>query len=714
MTTTTADLLFELGTEELPAGFVDPACAFLQDAVPKALAELGLAHGQIVVDGTPRRLVVVARSVQAQQADREDEVTGPKAEFAWDQSGKLTAAGEGFLRGKGLTAEDAYKKETKKGVLLAVRIREKGRPAQDVLGPALEALIPKIPFKKTMRWGDETKVFARPLQWILALFDGAVLPVSYAGVTSGKTTRGHRFHSPAAVAVSSLAEYEAALQKGQVVLSRAARKQAIVDGANALAAKSGGELLADEPLLEIVKNLVEKPFPILGRFEDRFLAMPGELLRSEMREHQKYFAVVDGQGAIRPAFVVVAGSDPGAHADVVAAGNARVLRARFEDGAFYFGEDAKKSLDEHAAKLSGVVFHRELGTVADKVARVQALVEAIAEEVGVPADVKERAHRAAQLAKADLASGVVKEFPELQGIMGRHYAAKQGEHQDVAKAIEEHYAPRHAGAALPTTIEGALVGVADRLDTIVGILGVGKAPTGSADPFALRRASIAVAHVLMDRGWRAQLHRLVADAIRGYGDRFAGGKGDALVATATEFMRSRLTGVLVERVKDEGLQGAEDIVEAAIGAGAEDLPDLEARTVALARLRASDKDAFLRLAATFKRVGNILEKARGEGNTTSGDALDPSALVEPAEKGLLTAVERARASSAEARGTLVERHGRALDTIAALKPAVDAFFDDVMVMAEDPKTRSARLALLSRVAQMLDGVADFTRVQIPT
>lgn len=717
------ELLFEIGTEELPAGFVDPALAFLEKALDEALTNARLPHGAVVAEGTPRRLAVLVDFIEPRQADKEEEITGPAWNIAFSADGRPTPAGEGFMRKNGLGADDLYKKESSKSPsgLVAARKREQGRAASDVLGAMLTELIGKVPFKKTMSWGDAKathhQVFGRPVQWILAVFDGLPLTVTFADVASGSTTRGHRYHAPAAVDVRTIADYRRALERGQVVLSRDARRQMIVDGAAALAQRAGGTLLRDDALLELVKNLVEKPFPVLGSFEPHYLEMPKELLVSEMREHQKYFAVVDGSGALLPAFVVVAGSDS-ADKSALAAGNARVLRSRFEDGAFYFKTDLERSLASRIEDLKKVVFHRDLGSLWEKTARIAMLSQKLCELLHVDPALP---LRTAMLCKADLTSGVVNEFPELQGVMGRTYAARDGEPADVALGIDEHHAPRHAGAALPSTLEGAVVGVADRMDTMVGILAVGKAPTGSADPFALRRAAIAVINIVMDRGWRVPLPDLVVAGVAAYlaQQKLAKADDKALMKQVLEFLRGRVRGVLVERCEARGLAGAADIVDAAMAAraGVDVLPDVEENAIALAELRARDPAGFLSLCKTFKRVGNILKQARADGALGPDDAGEAlalgSILGEPAEAALLDAVNATRAPSvAEASGSSLELRRRVLANAALLKPKVDRFFDDVMVMTDDVSLRAARLGLLAQIERVFVDVADFTKVQV--
>jgi glycyl-tRNA synthetase beta chain len=709
------ELLLEIGCEELPAGFVDPALAFLETELPKLCAEYRLDCADVVVDGTPRRLVVVAQ-VATRQRDLVEEITGPLWSVAFADNGSLTPAGEGFFKKNGLDPALAKKVDGKKGPVVGVTKSEAGRPAVDVLPALLEGLIARIPFKKTMRWGDRHvtngQVFGRPVQWLLALVGGQTLSIRFADVTSGRTTRGHHYHAPDEVVVKSAAEHRRVLEKGQVMLSRKARAEHIVAEANRLAGAVGGRLVHDEALIELVKNLVEKPWPILGRFDEKFLEVPRELLISEAREHQKYFMVTDAHGALLPCFVVVTGADAKDKASL-AAGNARVLRARFEDGAFYFRTDRERTLASRAGDLASLVFHKELGHYGDKSRRIvavgAAVTDAVSDELQAmgrdPVVVGAEVVRAATLCKADLISGVVNEFPELQGVMGRYYALADGENADVAFAIEDHYAPRHAGAALPRSHVAAIVGIADRLDTMVGILGIGKAPSGSADPFALRRAAVAVLTIAIERGYAFSMRTVVDAAIAAYRQQGRLPKADgALAQQVVDFIHGRLKGVLVEKAAAAGFSDVGDVVDAAIAArgGLDDLPDVWRRVEAVASMRQRDVAGFQALAATFKRVGNIVKKAREEGQGF--------AAVVPAEEALELPAERDLARAAT---TLVatNSHADTLQQVAALRPAVDRFFDDVMVMVEDPRLRQARLSLLAAIEGRLVDVADFTRLQ---
>ena len=710
-----AELLFEIGTEELPAGFVDPALAFLETEIVKQCAEQRLTCTVSRVDGTPRRLVVIAE-IAEKQSDLEEEITGPLWSVAFKEDGTPTPAGEGFLKKNNLTVADVKPKDGgKKGPVISGVRKEAGKATSEVLPALLEALLPRIPFKKTMRWGDKFKtngqVFGRPVRWLLALFAGKPVAVRFADVVSGNTTRGHRYHAPDEVVVDGAASYLKALAAGQVVLSRTERADLIRSQAQALATAEGGVLVVDEPLVQLVKNLVEKPFPLLGRFESKFLEVPKELLISEAREHQKYFMITDRNGDLLPCFVVVAGADS-KNKESLAAGNARVIRARFEDGAFYFRTDRERTLSDRVADLDKLVFHKALGHYGEKAKRLVAVGKAVVDCAATTLDERGDAKtigvdvgRAAVLAKADLLSGVVNEFPELQGVMGRYYARLDGENDDVAFAVEDHYAPRHNGAALPRSDVGAIVGIADRLDTLVGILGIGNVPSGSADPFALRRAAVALLTIVIERGYTFALKDIVGAAIDAYQQqgRLQKAEKGALTTQVVEFVQGRLKAVLVDKAASAGFADVGDIVDAALAArgGVDDVPDVWRRVQALAELRASDTAAFTTLAATFKRVGNIVKKAR-EGGIVVGVTV-PSAdeLELPAERDLAASV-----------ATLVaaDSHGETLRQVAALQPAVSKFFDDVMVMVDNTALRDARLALLASIEGRLVDVADFTRL----
>ncbi len=653
-----AELLFEIGTEELPAGFIQPALSYLNDVLPKALEENRLAFEKVQVEGTPRRLVAMVTGLADRQEDLEEEVTGPKVSIAWGDDGQLSKAGQGFLRSRGLSETDAYKKETPKGEVIAARVFTAGANAKDVLPGLLQTALEKMAFPKTMRWGDEQIAFARPIQWILALLNDQVLPFQFIDVSTGNTTQGHRFHAPFAREVRSIEDYRAVMAAGRVMLSLKAREDAIRQQVQQLAKSVGGQWVEDEDLVATTANLVEHPWPLLGSFESSYLEIPKEILISEMREHQKCFAIQGKDGDLLPYFVVVAGSEPPDDAKV-AAGNARVIKARFDDGGFYYKLDVQKSLDEHAKRLEQVVFQRDLGTVADKVTRIKALSGFLADALDFDAAEKATALEAAAWCKADLVTGVVGEFPELQGVMGRIYAKAQDASEDVANAIEMHYWPRFNGDHLPNSKAGAAVAIADRVDTLCGIIAIGKTPKGSADPFGLRRASIGLVQIMMAMEFHMPLSELVAEGLKALGDRAKGDAND-LQTQVLAFVRARLPGILSERCEKAGLLGVTDILGGAIEAGADNLPDLWARTHALAALRDGAKDEFGVLAATFKRVGNIVRKAKEEGQYDDGSSWDAASLVEPAEKALWDSFSKMQSKSGSEAGGDLQHHYRDL------------------------------------------------------
>ncbi|MDA0713531.1 MAG: glycine--tRNA ligase subunit beta, partial [bacterium] len=459
-----ADLLLEIGCEEIPSGEIDQALVWLRVNAEQILNSNRLKFEEIKTFGTPRRLVLIITDVAAKQTNLSEEVTGPKVEVAYDSSGNLTKAGLGFVNSKGKSAKDAYQKDSAKGKVIALKIAEKGQAANKILPSLLSKLIKDIPFSKTMQW-DETEVtFIRPVRWILCLLGSKVLPLTFGKVVAFNKTCGHRFLSTGFKVVKDVQSYVLFLEKNFVMLDGEKRKNTILTEATKLAQSVSGNLKFDEDLLNIVKNLVEFPWPILGDFEKSFLDTPAEILICEMREHQKYFTVVDKNGNLLPAFIVVAGTKP-ENKVKLAEGNARVLKARFADGAFYFAEDKKTSLGNMALLLDKVVFQKGLGTVLDKTRRIVSLSEAIAVDLALPKTELTALKIASQLCKADLVSGVVAQFPELQGVMGSIYASLSDNSAEICSGIKEHYWPKNASDEVPSSAVGAIISIADRLDT---------------------------------------------------------------------------------------------------------------------------------------------------------------------------------------------------------------------------------------------------------
>lgn len=690
-----ADLLFEIGAEEIPAGFVPPALEQLQRDLARALDETRLAHGEVKALGTPRRLAVFARAVAAKQTDATTQAFGPPVAQAFDAEGKPTPAALGFARSQGVDPSTLERAQTPKGERVLVTKVEKGRRASQVLPELLAKLLLGMRFRKSMRSRWDEVTFARPVRWIVALYGGKPLKVRFGEVVSGKNTFGHRFKAPRAITLTGTPEdYVAKLRKASVLVDPAERRAAVEQEIARAAREAGGKVLENPGLLEEVTNLVEIPIAIAGEFERSSLELPREVVISEMRSHQRYFAVVDGSGKLKNRFVAVAGT-PVKDRDVSRHGYERVLRARLADARFFFEEDRKRKLHDRIEALGRRTYQAKLGSELERANRIGAVASALARAVGkgdLVADVLE----VARLAKTDLTTGMVGEFPELQGIMGAHYARGEGMKAEIADAIEDHYRPVGASGELPRGDLGALVGTADRLHQLVGIIGVGEKATGAADPFGLRRAAIGILRILLDRGYHLSLATAVEETLNALqGVKLA--QDRAVVAEQVlDFLRGRLKAQWAEELPA-------DLVEAVLSAGFDDVVDARKRLEALAEVKA--RPDFAPLAVAFKRVANIQEKAGGAG----AGRVDPALLRDEAERLLLAAIERVEGEAT----TLRERRNypAVLRNVATLEPAVARFFDDVLVMAEEPALRANRLGLMRRVAALFADLADFRKIQ---
>ncbi len=688
----TADLLFEIGCEEIPAGFLARALEALPQLAKERLDAARLGYKDVVAIGTPRRLALAVIGLPVAQPDVSEEITGPPAKAAFDAAGKPTKAAIGFAQKNGVPVEALRVLEVPgKGAYVAATRQLTGAPTATLLPRLLADLARAIPWKKSMRWAALDEAFVRPVHWIVALFGGEVVPLEAWGVKSGRETRGHRFLAPGALALTgALEDYKSKLRAASVIVDGATRRKNVEAELQRVEKEAGVKLRPDPALIDEVTNLVEYPQAIRGSFDQAFLEVPAEVIVSAMRAHQRYFALEGKDGALANQFVTIAGTvtrDPA----VVQAGNERVLGARLSDARFFFREDQHAGLEAMAGKLAGVVFQKDLGTVGEKVARIGKAARA-AKLSGVKADAWERA---VKLAKADLTSKMVGEFPDLQGVMGRHYARLAKEPADVADAILEHYLPRGAADALPNGALGAALGVADRMDTIVGCFAVGLGPTGSADAFGLRRAALAVLNILLARGWDAPLSGLVDDAAAQLSGKIKWSPERR--SEVLEFFKTRLRGLLVEQ---KSL--AADCVEAALAAGFDDVPDAAARAAAVAHLR--DRPDFEPLGIAFKRVGNILKGEQPQGEP------DRKRFAHASETALWDAFTAARGRVQDFLGK--REYDRALGELASLKPAVDKFFDDVMVMDKDPAVKANRLALLGAVNGTFMRIADFRQLAV--
>ncbi|MGB5833194.1 MAG: glycine--tRNA ligase subunit beta, partial [Thiohalocapsa sp.] len=668
------ELLVEIGTEELPPTALKRLSEAFAIALSNQLAEHNLSHGETTTYASPRRLALLIRGVAIRQPDQDNLRRGPALAAAFDGNGEPTKAALGFARSCGVEVGDLDRDETAKGTWLVHRQQVEGQRATNLLPRLITNSLARLPIPRRMRWGDGDEEFVRPLHWVCVRFGTELVQGRVLGVEIGSSSRGHRFHHPGPVAIDAPHVYAEAMRAAHVEPSLAARRDRIRDQATELAASVGGEVHIPEDLLDEVASLCEWPIALLGQFEDRFLEVPPEALVETMQKNQKYFPVFDRQTALRPYFITVSNiesRDP----DVVRAGNERVIRPRFSDAMFFWEQDRKRSLADRQSALSRVVFERQLGSVWDKAKRVSTLAVGIAEQLGYD---QALAERAALIGKCDLVTLMVGEFASLQGTMGRYYAQHDGEDACVVAAMEEQYLPRHAGDRLPSSACGRVLALADKLDTLIGIFAIGQRPTGVKDPYGLRRAAIGVMRILIETPLPLDLKILLeqaADAYRGSGVD-AAGTMDAVYTYITD----RLPGYFAER----GIGG--DLIDAVLAAGSSVPSDIERRVAAVAAFR--ELDAAEALAAANKRIRNILRKS---GENQSDRGIRAEQLVEPAEQRL---AQRIEALGAEIAPLLrANDYDSVLRTLAGLRKDVDRFFDEVMVMAEEPELRANRIAV---------------------
>lgn len=683
------ELLFEIGTEEIPAGYINPAIANLARLLTERLAELGLKHGEVRSAATPRRLAVSIADLETAQADRREELLGPPKAAAFDAEGKPTKAAEGFARSKGASLDDLRVATTPKGEYLLVVVEKKGEQTAALLPAVLSEALAKLPFPKSMRWGSGRASFARPIQWLLASYGGEVVHCQVNEVCSGLTTRGHRFMAPGAMEAKDFAVYLEGLRQAHVLADLPERREAVRREVAGAAQRLGGRILPDEELVEIVTNLVEKPHAVCGSFDPKFLAVPKEVLITSMRENQKYFAVFDPAGQLMPNFIAVNNTATRDEALAIN-GHQRVLRARLEDALFFFTEDQQHKLGERTVKLAGIVFQAGLGTMLEKSVRVEKLAVKLAEQLAPAAATT--VSRAAQLAKTDLLTAMVGEFPTLQGTMGCAYALLDGESPEVAEAIAEHYLPVRAGGETPNAIAGALVGMADRIDTIAGCFGIGKQPTGTTDPYGLRRLALGLLAIIERHQLSLSLRALTVLALDLYGDKVTVDKGVACAAVL-DFLKGRY----VNDLTGKGVPGS--AVEAVTSVDFDDAVDCTLRVRALAGVLG--EETFTILAGSFKRVRNIIKD-------NNEDTVRAELLIEAGEQELHQALVEVAAKTAP---LLAGRdYPAAMTAILKMKGPVDRFFDQVMVMAEDEKLRRNRLNLLTGISRLFLKIGDFSKM----
>jgi glycyl-tRNA synthetase beta chain len=691
-----SEFLLEIGTEEIPARFIPPVLEEMAAAFRKKLTQERIEVGEIVTWGTPRRLALVARDMAGVQAEVSQEVIGPPKAVAYGVDGKPTKALEGFAKAQGVAVAELSEVETPRGVYLAVKRRTPGQPTSERLKDFLPEFILGLSFPKSMRWGSLKVTFARPIHWILARFAGQVVSFPLGDVVSGGGTYGHRFLGPEPLEVTDAASYVTALNAAHVIVEPSKRRARLEADLNQAAAQVGGQVVPNPGLLEENTFLVEFPSVVCGHFEDKFLALPDEVLITSMREHQRYFSLRGPDGKLLPHFLAVNNTlarDP----DLVRQGHEKVLRARLSDAMYFYQVDSKIPLGDRVEELKGVVFHSLLGTSYEKMERFRDLAQNLGSKIttdtGDPIAVSDgMINRAATLCKADIVTEMVGEFPSLQGAMGRQYAKISGEDPQVAEALFSHYLPRHADDLLPEDAVGALVGMADRLDTICGIFGVGLIPTGAADPYGLRRHALAIIRILRQHRLHLDLPAAVSDCL----NRLKGIISRTPEETALEvldFFQTRLQHLLLGEGYDN------ETVAAVLASSGRDVVEAADKVRALEEIRQSPD--FPALAVAFKRVINISLGAE------PGD-VDESLFEYPEEKVL---IEAAVLMESEVEAALDRRdYPGACRALAKLKGPVDAFFDKVLVMAEDPRLKKNRLALLARISQTFLKMADFSKI----
>ncbi|UCD36146.1 MAG: glycine--tRNA ligase subunit beta [Nitrospiraceae bacterium] len=674
-------LLIEIGSEEIPARFVTRGLEILRGSLTEFLEKSSIDYGDIREYATPRRLALLVIDVAEEQRDKTIETLGPPKKAAYDALGNPTKAASGFARSLNIGVDTLKIVKTERGEYVAAVIEEKGRDTIGVLAGALPLIISSLQLPRSMRWSSSSLRYFRPIHWIVAVFGKEIIPFELEGMQSGRTSYGHRFLAPGDIRIDDPSSYPALLKTSHVIAESEKRKEMIRDGLRSIESSSGRTVHQDEELLDTVTNLVEYPTVVLGSFDEKYASLPKELLITVMRSHQKYFSLKERDGSIAPLFALVSNTKV-ENNDTVRRGAERVLRARLEDARFYYAEDRKQPLEAYCEGLKKVTFQDRLGSLHSKGERVAALCSFIAEKLGL-APVKEKLLRAATLSKADLVTGVVREFPELQGYMGMTYALDTGEDRDVAEAIFEHYLPRTAGDRLPSGVTGSVLSIADKMDTIASFFYLGKIPTGSEDPFALRRQAAGIMHILQENGFELPLGILADQSLKALEP--AQEKRGMILESIIPFFRQRLEGIFLA-------QGhSHDIVSAALSADELDISAAHRSILVLSELKKAPAFPVLLMAA--RRVYNILV-------AVPPGSVREEMLADSSEKILFAAVR-------EVSGKVADGHFMAL---FELEQPVNSFFEAVLVMDKDPAVKNNRLALLQSVKEVFQAVGDFSKI----
>ena len=681
-------LLLEIGVEELPSRFGQTTLDQIENNLSKLLKEERINFDNIEKYATPRRLTFVIKNLADKATDLEEEVKGPAKKIAVDADGNFTKPALGFMKSKGLDPENVYFKQLGNAEYLFGTIKQEGKHTSEVLKNIVPEAIKNVTFPKAMRWGGKNMRFARPIRWMVALLNNEVLDIDLEGIKSSNITRGHRFLGEKEFEVNSVEEYFEKLDKNFVVLDQHKRKEMIRKQAIEVAKSLGGEVELDEDLLEEITFLVEYPTAFYGEFDEEYVKLPKEVVTTPMKEHQRYFPV-SKDGKLLPNFIAVRNGDSN-RIDLVKAGNEKVLRARLADALFFYHEDTKKPLESFVDKLQTVVFQAKLGTVYDKTLRIEKLSQVILNELNMT-ESKENTLRAAKLCKADLVTNMVFEFTELQGIMGRDYAKVGGENEEVCQGIFEHYLPRFAGDILPETNTGIALSIADKLDSIAGFFAIGIKPSGSQDPYALRRQALGILSILLDRKLSVNLNNLINAALDNYSN----------LEFNKEEVASQIVEFFVERVKNlfKDLGIRYDVIDAVLNNNLDDISDIHTRALELNRWL--QKDELVEMLTAFNRVSTLAEKA-----TT--DIVKKDLLKEDAEIKLYNGFKEIK-SNVESL-LLDKKYNEALDAFATLRPLVDNLFDNVMVMDKDEAIKENRLGLLKQIYSTMLTICDLSKI----
>ncbi|MFF2016725.1 glycine--tRNA ligase subunit beta [Paenibacillus sp. NPDC058177] len=686
------DILFEIGLEEVPARFIRAAMEQLEDRMSKWLESSRISHSGVTAYATPRRLAVLVKDVAEKQTDISEEVKGPSRKIALDASGEWSKAALGFARSQGVSPEQFTFKELAGVEYIYATKSSAGVETSTLLSQGLLDIVNAMTFPKNMRWGSYDFKFVRPIRWLVALFGKDIIDLEITGVKAGNSSRGHRFLGGETV-IAEPAAYVESLRSQHVLADVKERESLILDQIHKLAAEKNWTIAIKEDLLEEVLFLVETPTVLFGTFDPAFLNIPQDVLITSMREHQRYFPVLDTEGKLLPFFVTVRNGNAES-LDVIAKGNEKVLRARLSDAKFFYEEDQKLQISDALAKLENIVYHEEMGSIGDKVRRIRKIADLLAAKLNLPAATASEISRTADICKFDLVTQMVYEFPELQGTMGEDYARKAGETETVAKAIFEHYQPRFAGDQVPSTDAGAVVSIADKMDTIVGCFSIGIIPTGSQDPYALRRQAAGIVQIVLERQLPISLQDIFAAATEVHeSSRNLKHSGEELRNTLYEFFGLRVKRLLSDNVRY-------DVVDAVIAAGFDDVVNVVARSRALMNAVTGQED-FKITVDSLTRVSNLAAKA-------TEVTIDPALLVEAAEAKLYETWQALHTPYREALAS--KQAEEALTILSGLKDAVTGFFDSVMVMAEDEKVRANRLALLAGIDADSKIFADFGKL----